>query len=142
VNPDERAYKLEHAKLLASEKDAYSRLYYGLWIIFLGGFVLSLHVTVSKHLYTAYVVIAVFRILATAGAATNFLMQLASLESGSAIRHGIFYEAVGNQGRAKDAANDSKNADKRFVRYQKWLQWIGSAFLAIALLGSFLVHVP
>jgi hypothetical protein len=47
---DEREFELENVRFLARERDAINRIYYGLWIMFLGGFVLSLHVSIVSVL--------------------------------------------------------------------------------------------
>ena len=100
---DDREFRLEHAKLLSAERDAINRVYYALWIVFMGGFVLSLHITSGPHVTAARIAIVAFRVLAIAGTAINFAMQYFSLDSLGSFRQAVFREAFGKHLEAEEA---------------------------------------
>jgi hypothetical protein len=139
---EEREYRLEHTKLLAAERDAINRLYYGFWIIFLGGFVLSMHVTEGRHPRATTTFVVIFRILAIAGTAANFAMQYYSLDSLTGYRRSVFHDAVGNRGIAEAAVKDSLRSGELANVFLLVLTYIGAAFLLVALVGSFFVRIP
>ncbi len=64
------------------DREAYAKLYYPLWILFMGGFVFSLSTDRYHGPIPAYIVglIYLFRILAVAGTALNFYVQRLALE--------------------------------------------------------------
>jgi fatty acid desaturase len=139
---DRRDYELEHAKYLGWERDSFNRLYYGLWIMFLGGFVLSLHVSIGKHFWPTYILIVLFRVLAVTGTGVNFLMQYQAIENLSSIRENIYFRAMGNEARADETKNQAREAH-RIVSSSEWsLLAIAGAFLFVAFVGSFLVTLP
>jgi hypothetical protein len=139
---DEREYILDHAKFLAWERDAFNRLYYGLWIVFLGGFVLSLHVVVYRYSCVALVLVVAFRLLAVAGTAVNFLMQYDAIVYLGAVREKLFYTTMGDVAHAETASEKARIFEPKVKRCEEHLQRIAAAFLLIAFAGSFLVHLP
>jgi hypothetical protein len=142
VTIDQREYELEFAKYLAWERDALNRLYYGLWIVFLGGFVLSLHLTVGKHVRTTYTLIVLFRILAMVGSGINFMMQYHALNSVSKFRVSNFQQSQGRAALARDFQKQADNSDRFVARCEKPLQIVAVSFLIIAFIGSFFVTLP
>ncbi len=140
---DENEYRLEHAKFSAWERDAFNRLFYGLWVIFLGGFVLSLHVTVERYTHVAFVFVVVFRFLAIAGTALNFVMQYCALIYLGAVRELVFYSAYSSMATLHGTAREKAEKYAPIVkRCEKWSIWIAAVFLSVAFAGSFLVHIP
>lgn len=64
------------------ESESTGKLYYSLWILFMGGFVLSLSSFDKNSSFAGHVrLIHVFRILAILGSVLNFLMQSAIINS-------------------------------------------------------------
>jgi hypothetical protein len=142
VGSDPKEYQLEHAKFLAWERDSLNRLYYGLWIVFLGGFVLSLHVSAYRHVRVAFVLVVAFRSLAIAGTIVNFLMQYHAIGGLSNVRAELFFRAYGETASAEAAYLRTQRSDRMVRRCELPLQLIAAAFLLIAFAGSFLVRVP
>jgi hypothetical protein len=138
---DEREFELENVKFLARERDAINRIYYGLWIMFLGGFVLSLHVSIVRCPRTACVLIAVFRVLAIVGTAVNFLMQDFAIRFLAGIRERFFYRAWNAPRFVKEANVKIRLYGPRARSCETPLRVIAVLFLLIALVGSFLVRV-
>src|SRR5579862_691801 len=100
---DEREFHLEHLKASAQEREAVNRLYYGFWIVFLGGFALSLRVGYGKHVFVAETLLIAFRLLAVVGTAINFWMQYHALRSSSFMRMTAFHSVYSEQMAAKAA---------------------------------------
>lgn len=74
-------YSHQH-DFLMWDREAYAKLYYPLWILFIGGFVFSLSTDKYHGPIPAYLagLIYLFRILALAGTALNFYVQHLALE--------------------------------------------------------------
>ncbi|WP_158785998.1 hypothetical protein [Granulicella sp. L46] len=65
------------------ERESNERLYYALWILFMGGFVLSLQFSNRPDFYAAPMMkpaLRLFRIVAVVGSALNFAMQGLTIE--------------------------------------------------------------
>ena len=140
---DEREYSLEHMKMRAQEIDARNRLYYGLWIVFMGGFVLSLHVS-PKSGYEAvtWLLVVVFRLFAVAGTGINFWMQYQAIEALRLTREVSRAVAFGNVRIADAFGSDITTANRQVDQWGTYLLRLGALFLVLAFIGSFLVHVP
>jgi hypothetical protein len=67
----------EYSKLLQWDRDVNAKLYYGLWVVFMGGFVLSLNSSVLSTPPSECMIwlVRLFRCLAVVGSALNFLLQ-------------------------------------------------------------------
>jgi hypothetical protein len=142
MTTDGQEYELEHVRYLAWERDSFNRLYYGLWIMFVGGFVLSLRVSIGKHFWTTYILIALFRVLAIVGTAVNFLMQYFAIVYLGGIREKLFYQAKGAPRFVKMAREKIRTFGPRVHFCETALRIIAVLFLLVALAGSFLVRVP
>jgi len=139
---DELEYELEHARATASERDSVNRLYYGMWIVFLGGFALSLHVVDYRHPRLAVYLVISFRLLAIAGTAVNFWMQYHAIKGLSNWRVSLFHRALNNDAGRDRAERAMQRSDRIVIRCELPLRIIAAAFLVIAFLGSFLVRIP
>jgi hypothetical protein len=139
---DEHKDELDPAKYLAWERDAINRLYYGLWVVFLGGFVLSLHVVAYRQSCLVIVLLIVFRLLAIAGTAVNFFMQHQAIGSLSSIKAALDYAAFNHEISAGTELKKARESERIVAGCEKLLQIIAGAFLLIAFAGSFLVHLP
>jgi hypothetical protein len=154
IDPDESLRK--YTDYLTTEREALNRLYYGFWIMFLGGFVLSLHVSIGRHFYLACGLLVAFRVLAIGGTAVNFRMQELAISSLSSLNRAIHYQNAAkmeldqnNDQAAKvyinlagDLQKQMSVADKATNKLELVLQAIGALFLTVAFVGSFLVRVP
>ncbi len=125
---------------MAWERDSLNRLYYGLWIMFLGGLVLSLHVVISQHSYFAYALLAAFRLLAITGTAVNFEMQYHAINSLSKARLSLYCQAFDALGTKREMAK-ANDSDRIVAACEIPLQLIAAAFLLLAFVGSFLVKL-
>jgi hypothetical protein len=67
----------EHFAFLQWDRDINGRLYYALWIVFMGGFVLSINSTIRLNSPSVCMIMLVylFRILAIIGSVLNFILQ-------------------------------------------------------------------
>jgi hypothetical protein len=142
---EEREYQLEHVKAMAWERDAVNRLYYGLWIVFLGGFVLSLHVKFDKTDPRVHLVIAIvtgFRVLAIFGTALNFWMQYHALKSLRYRRLSIFYGAFGDRAHSNRAEEKAQKAARIEYLCEVPLLVFAVGFLLLALVGSCVIRIP
>jgi hypothetical protein len=78
-----------HEKLVQWDQDSNGKLYYALWILFMGGFVLSLQFANRPEFYTHAIMrpaMRLFRILALLGSALNFTMQSMAIDSVRSMR--------------------------------------------------------
>lgn len=75
----------EHAEFLRSEREMNGKLYYALWILFMGGFVVSIgkisQNSCSSTSLRALGLLHTLRILAVLGSALNFLYQDLAINS-------------------------------------------------------------
>ena len=78
----------KYAKFLQWDRDANSRLYYAFWIVFLGGFVLSLQLRHTTGCLQSALLI-LFRFLAILGSAVNFFHQNLAIDELSKLRQSI-----------------------------------------------------
>jgi hypothetical protein len=137
---DLEGFRLEHAKFLEWERDARNRLNYGLWIVFLGGFVLSLRAMDSQSCQV-FVLVLAFRTLAVLGSAVNVFMQLRSIDGLTAGREAMFHKNLNNMESFAEKRAASARYDRTVRACEPILQIITVAFLLVALYGSFVVHV-
>lgn len=151
IDPDESLRK--YTESLTTEREALNRIYYGFWIMFLGGFVLSLHVSIERHPHLAYGLLFAFRVLAIGGTAVNFRMQERAIGSLSALNRAIHYQ---NSAKLEFEQNNHEGAkgyidlasslhkrmnadDKAVTRSENILKVIGALFLLVAFVGSFFI---
>jgi hypothetical protein len=138
---EDRQYELELFKAMAWERDALHRLYYPFWILFMGGFVLSLRVPFHWCICLKSVLLVGFRFLAVLGTGLNFLSQQTDLTGISCYRWGYVYATTGKPDVAKQKYETAKKLAKRSITFNHWLLWVTIVFLVIALVGSFLIHI-
>jgi hypothetical protein len=77
----------EHPDFLQWDREINGKLYYALWILFMGGFVLSIGYTNQPDLFSNCLIrplLHVFRLLAVIGSALNFYFQSQAID---AVRH-------------------------------------------------------
>jgi hypothetical protein len=77
----------EQPEFLRWDREINGRLYYALWVLFMGGFVISLGQIMLPNLSSACMVrqaLNLFRVLAVIGSALNFLYQDLAIDS---VRH-------------------------------------------------------
>jgi hypothetical protein len=138
---EDREYELELFKAMAWERDALHRLYYPFWILFMGGFVLSLRVPFHWCATLHSVLLVGFRFLAVLGTVLNFLSQQTDLTGISCYRWGYVYATTGKPDVAIQKYEDAKRLAKKSVTFDRWLLCVTIAFLVIAFVGSFLIHI-
>jgi hypothetical protein len=138
---EDREYELELFKAMAWERDALHRLYYPFWILFMGGFVLSLRVPFHWCVCLNSVLLVVFRFLAVLGTALNFLSQQADLTGISCYRWGYVYATTGKPDVAKKKYESAMSLADKSITFNNWLLCVTIAFFVIAFVGSFLIHI-
>jgi hypothetical protein len=138
---DKPEYVLEHGKFLVWQREAYNRLYYGFWIMFLGGFVLSLRVTPYRHFGLASILIEAFRFLAILGTVVNFRVQQFSIIFLSGARELFLFKTMGREDSAETASKKINTYVPLISHGETFLQIMAASFLLIAFGGSFLVRV-
>jgi len=139
---DKTENMLEHAKFMERERDLFNRLYYGFWIMFLGGFVLSLRIAPYRHIVVASFLVFAFRLLAVAGTILNFLMQYWAIVFLGAIRETLFYKTMGAEEPEKAAYAKVCKFEPLVHGSEVPLLIIALVYLLVGFAGSFLVHVP
>jgi len=111
-----------HFKFLQWDREINGKLYYALWIVFMGGFVLSINSTVRlvspsdctiKLLY-------LFRILAIFGSGLNFVFQNLAINS-VRYSHEMLMEYKLHEALAKDLPVDATKAHERAEKLYKKL---------------------
>ena len=135
-------HEYEYTKYLAWERDALNRLYYGLWILFMAGFVYSFHIPAVPHPCIVSWALAFFRVLAVVGTGVNFLMQYHALASLGHIRIMQLNKGQGNQCGADEERAQAQQSDRIVRRCEIPLHVIAATFLIEALVLSFLVYPP
>jgi len=134
-------YPAEQVKSWEWERDAVNRLYYGLWVVFLGGFVLSLRVPVRWCFCATTILMVAFRVLAIAGTALNFLMQERALTALSHFRFGMVCESEGDPTLAAEKYSEAAELNRIVIQFDNWLKGVGFLFLLLALISSFVVKI-
>ena len=73
----------EGSTFLKWDREANAKLYYALWIVFIGGFVLSINSSVRLNSPSECSILALhlFRILAVVGSALNFFLQNKAIDT-------------------------------------------------------------
>lgn len=153
--PTDRAPKYgeaHHIEHLRWERDANMRLYYGFWVVFLGGFVYQREHPLAAHDCLHLALVVAFRCLAIFGTTINFLMQddgILSLSSASSallrltqmkeeIRKTNYLEISSILEIAITEQQKGKKVEYRIKVYELLLLGTMGAFLILALGLSFL----
>ncbi|MGD1107717.1 MAG: hypothetical protein ABR865_11790 [Terracidiphilus sp.] len=73
----------KHYKFLQWDREINGKLYYALWIVFVGGFVLSINSTVplASPSDCTILLLRLFRILAILGSVLNFILQSKAIDA-------------------------------------------------------------
>src|ERR1700692_527939 len=83
----------KYTDYLAWERDALNRLYYGFWVLFMAGFVYSLHIPKClNHPHIEFWTVLLFRALSIAGTMVNFLMQYHAVGSLGSIQSSQLFD--------------------------------------------------
>lgn len=138
---EEREYELELSNAMAWERDALHRLYYPLWILFMGGFVLSLRVPFHWYICLNTVLLVPFRVLSVLGTGLNFLAQQVDITGVSCSRWAYVYASTGHPDIAKEKYEEAKRSAQVAITLTTWLLRVAFLFLVIALVGSFLIRL-
>jgi hypothetical protein len=136
---DHHELELEHMKASALERDAVLRLYYALWIVFLGGFVLSLRISYGELACLAKVLVAAFRLLAVVGTLLNFWMQYHAIRGSSYNRREQYARSDNNKRMADNFHTKMEDSANAVEGSQPYLIIVGTLFLMVALILSFSV---
>jgi hypothetical protein len=141
-------YMDRHSKFLQWDRDVNGKLYYAFWIVFMGGFVLSINSTVKLVSATCFsiLLLRVFRILAVIGSALNFLLQNKAIDSASYSHRALVkYEqqialSTTMQNEAAEALQQAESAHSKSKQIDAWipplecaLKIIAAVFLLLAL---------
>jgi len=139
---DHHELDLEHMKASALERDAVLRLYYALWIVFLGGFVLSLRISYGELACLAKVLVAAFRLLAVVGTLLNFWMQYHAIRAFSYIRREQYALYDKNKLMADNFHTKMEDSAGAAESLEPYLIIVGTLFLIVAFILSFSVRLP
>ncbi len=73
----------EHSKFLEWDREINGRLYYALWIVFMGGFVLSITSTITLPASSSCMLwlLRTFRLFAVVGSLLNFVLQSKAIDA-------------------------------------------------------------
>jgi hypothetical protein len=84
VNAESMAERMkQHSRFLEWDREINGKLYYALWIVFMGGFALSINSTVAFSTPTSCTLwlLRAFRVLAVAGSVLNFVLQSKAIDA-------------------------------------------------------------
>jgi hypothetical protein len=118
--------------------ETWSKLYYGFWIIFLGGFVLSLHAPDGLPCWKLLGLIC-FRSLAIVGTCLNFLMQFYAARMLHSMK---LWQTLGDEPEGKTSEEKWTKFGKIANGLENALMCVGASYLLLGLILSFLIRVP
>jgi len=134
----------EQPGFLQWDREINGRLYYALWILFMGGFVLSISYTNQPDLFTNCLIrplLHVFRLLAVFGSALNFFFQSRAID---AVRYarGLSIEidlsnTLANDSKsvaAKEALDNAQALGKKLKRIDALNSWLEHTLIICAAL--------
>lgn len=140
----------DHADYLQWERDANMRLYYPLWILFIGGFAFQYQHPPATCGCLAASLVCAFRLLAIAGTVLNFILQNCGIDSVSHANRYLFYE---KQIRCKQLDSNLSDEERRdaieklqkqlkeendaTVKCDRWAKRLEPALIIVA--GLFLI---
>jgi hypothetical protein len=133
--------KIELLKLWMQEGETRSRLFYGMWIVFLGGFLVSLH-PFAKLSTGTLVALFLFRSLAIAGTVINFWMQIAEIRFRRYYKESVQHSIVREELPMKEKYKLAQAALNQTNLCSVIVYSFGVCFLLLGLVLSFIVHVP
>jgi hypothetical protein len=139
-----------NSEFLQWGREINGKLYYPLWILFMGGFVLSIQLSTRPDFYSALTMrpaLRLFRILAVVGSALNFAMQSLEIEAVGCSRL-ISLEMSGalvsldakNAHAGRKGLQEMKKLGEKLRKLGRWISVLenalricGALFLAIVL---------
>lgn len=120
--------------------ETWGKLFYGFWIIFLGGFVLSLKAPSDLHFWK-FLGLMCFRSLAIIGTCLNFLMQFYNNRMIEKFTLWIAERESKNLA-AEETRKMTHKYNDRANRIEGVLMCVGGVYLLLGLLLSFLIRIP
>lgn len=134
----------EHPEFLQWDREINGKLYYALWILFMGGFVLSIGYTNQRDLFSNCLVrplLHLFRLLAIIGSVANFFYQNRAINAVRAARelsmqmhrHRALADDEETQA-AKEAFALAENLHRRLITTDRWNSRLGTSLIICAVL--------
>jgi hypothetical protein len=134
----------EQPDFLQWDREINGKLYYALWILFMGGFVLSISYTNQPDLFSNCLIrplLHLFRLLAVIGSALNFYFQSRAID---AVRHARVFSiqmdlhkalADGNKpDAAKEALDQAEELKRKLIVMDALNSWIERCLIICATL--------
>ena len=134
----------EQPDFLQWDREINGKLYYALWILFMGGFVLSISYTNQPDLFSNCLIrplLHVFRLLALIGSALNFYFQSRAID---AVRHARafsiqmnLYKALTDDNKpegAKEALDQAQELNRKLIVMDALNSWIEHCLIICATL--------
>lgn len=132
----------EQPDFLQWDREINGKLYYALWILFMGGFVLSIGYTNQPDLFSNCLIrplLHVFRLLAVIGSALNFYFQSRAID---AVRHARtisiqmdLHKALTDDNKteaAKDAFDQAQELNTKLVAMDRLNLWLERSLIVCA----------
>jgi hypothetical protein len=134
----------EQPDFLQWDREINGKLYYALWILFMGGFVLSISYTNQPDLFSNCLIrplLHVFRLLALIGSALNFYFQSRAID---AVRHARafsiqmnLYKALTDDNKpegAKEALDQAQELNRKLIVMDALNSWLERCLIICATL--------
>jgi hypothetical protein len=139
--PDLMDVVKQTGEVLGSSVEISNKIYYNLWIVFLGGFVLSLHTPsgISRHVFWAVVI---FRLLAMLGTVVNFFVQSLYSKVQFHVRIAAVLLQAHEVADYRTQMEEAKKQSIRADRLGRYSAAICGLFLMLGFVLSCLIQVP
>jgi len=134
----------EHPDFLKWDREMNGKLYYALWILFMGGFVLSIGYTNQPDLFSNCWIrplLRIFRLLAVIGSAINFFSQSRAID---AVRNARalsmqmdLHRALTDDNKieaAKNALAEAEKSNQRLIKTDALNSWLENGLVICAVL--------